>query len=153
MPNQFSLLKLLRQTHLYVGVFIAPAILFFAFTGSLQTFSLHETTPGSAYKPPAWIVTLAQLHKDQTIIVPARKLHPAPANKPIATDKPAAPKPPDAPQKTHLAMKIFFLLVAISLFTSTLTGITMSYKYNRNKFVVTGLLLAGIIIPLILTRF
>ncbi len=50
-------------------------------------------------------------------------------------------------------MKIFFLLVAIGLFTSTLTGIYMSYKFMRNKLVVTGLLAAGILIPLLLLRF
>jgi hypothetical protein len=50
-------------------------------------------------------------------------------------------------------MKIFFLLVAIGLFISTLTGIFMSYRFTRNKLVVTALLLAGIIVPLILLRF
>jgi len=45
--------KLLRMLHLYLGVFAAPALLFFAFTGGLQTFSLHETTRGSSYTPPA----------------------------------------------------------------------------------------------------
>jgi len=50
-------------------------------------------------------------------------------------------------------MKVFFLLVAFGLGWSTLTGITMAYKYNRNKLVVTGLLVAGVIVPLVLTRF
>jgi hypothetical protein len=50
-------------------------------------------------------------------------------------------------------MKIFFLVVAIGLFTSTLTGIYMSYKFMRNKLVVTALLVAGIIIPLLLLPF
>jgi hypothetical protein len=50
-------------------------------------------------------------------------------------------------------MKIFFLLVAIGLFTSTLTGIYMSYKFVRNKLTVTAVLLAGILIPILLLRF
>jgi hypothetical protein len=50
-------------------------------------------------------------------------------------------------------MKIYFLLVTLGLFTSTLTGIYMAYKYNRNKMVVTGLLIAGILIPLFLLKF
>ncbi len=65
-----SLLKSVRLFHLYSGVFLAPALLFFAVTGALQTFSLHETTRGSSYKPPAILVKLAQLHKKQTIVVP-----------------------------------------------------------------------------------
>src|SRR5277367_2615131 len=98
MSSSHTLLKYLRLIHLYIGVFIAPAILFFAFTGALQTFSLHETTRGSDYKPPAWAVTLAQIHKKQTPIVPVRKA-PTP-DKPIdkaASEKPqpntSAPKP------------------------------------------------------------
>src|SRR5580704_13156142 len=75
-----AFLKYTRVTHLYLGVFICPALLFFAFTGALQTFSLHETTRGSNYKPPAWAVMLGQIHKKQTPIVPIKK--PAPAEKP-----------------------------------------------------------------------
>ncbi|MGD0648059.1 MAG: PepSY domain-containing protein [Acidobacteriaceae bacterium] len=152
MTSSHKILKVVRQIHLYIGIFISPAILFFALTGALQTFSLHETTRGSEYKPPTWIVTLAQLHKKQTTTVPVRKQRP-----PDATPKPdkhadAAPSP-EPPQKSHLPMKIFFLLVAIGLFLSTLTGIYMSYKFMRNKLVVTALLIAGILVPLLLLPF
>jgi hypothetical protein len=155
MSSSHKILKVARQVHLYIGIFISPAILFFALTGALQTFSLHETTRGSDYKPPTLIVTLGQLHKKQTTTIPIRKQRPADTRpdspKP---DKPAAAPPsPEPPQKSHLPMKIFFLLVAIGLFTSTLTGVYMSYKFVRNKLVVTALLLAGIVIPLLLLRF
>ena len=50
-------------------------------------------------------------------------------------------------------MKIFFLLVSIGLFTSTLTGLYMSYKFIRNKLLVTALLIAGVLIPLLLLPF
>jgi hypothetical protein len=154
MSNSHATLKLFRQIHLYIGVFIAPALLFFAFTGALQTAGLHEAAPGSTYKPPAWIVTLAQLHKKQTTTVPVRKPRPATdAPKPDKGGAPKAPEAPATPPKNHVAMKAFFLLVALGLFTSTLTGIYMAYKYNRSKLVVTCLLLAGVILPLIFTRF
>jgi len=158
MSSSHQVLKVVRQIHLYIGIFISPALLFFAITGTLQTFSLHETTRGSDYKPPTWIVTLAQLHKKQTTTVPVRKQRP-----PDAAPKPDAPRPdkkanaappsPEPPQKSHLPMKSFFLLVSIGLFTSTLTGLYMSYKFVRNKIVVTALLIAGIIIPLLLLPF
>src|SRR5277367_165959 len=125
MSSSHTVLKYTRLVHLYLGVFIAPALLFFAFTGALQTFSLHETTRGSSYKPPAWAVMLGQIHKKQTPIVPVRKVPPPdkPADKvspvtaesrstPSATSKPL----PDAivPQLHNaLPLKIFFLLVAI----------------------------------------
>ncbi len=50
-------------------------------------------------------------------------------------------------------MKIFFLMVSIGLFVSTLTGLYMSYKYKRNKLVVTGVLAAGVVVPLVLLPF
>ena len=56
-------------------------------------------------------------------------------------------------QKQHLPMKIFFLVVAMGLLTSTVTGIYMSYRYERNKLLVTGTLIAGVMVPLILLRF
>ncbi len=157
MSTSHATLKLFRKIHLYFGIFISPMLLFFAFTGAVQTFSLHETTQGSSYKPPAWLVTLGQIHKKQTSVVPVRKQRPADAPKPAKADASAptpAPKPIDAPpQKSHLPLKIFFLIVAIGLFTSTLTGIYMAYKYNQSKLVVTALLLAGAIIPLLLLPF
>ena len=157
MSTSHATLKLLRKVHLYFGLFISPMLLFFAFTGTVQTFSLHETTQGSSYKPPAWLVTLGQIHKKQTTIVPVHKQRPADTPKSAKADAGSSvgePKPPDAPApKSHLPLKIFFLIVAIGLFTSTLTGIYMAYKYNQSKLVVTGLLLAGAILPVLLLPF
>jgi hypothetical protein len=168
MSSSHTILKYLRLIHLYVGVFVAPALLFFAFTGALQTFSLHETTRGSTYKPPAWAVMLAQIHKKQTPVVPVRKVPPLekPADKaapekdaPEMQQLPKAPAPQsvsaEAPKATHnaLPLKCFFLLVSIGLFVSTLSGLYMSYKYIRNRKLITTILLAGIIVPVLLTVF
>src|SRR5580698_6804890 len=114
MLSPASTLKRVRQLHLYLGVFIAPAVLFFAFTGALQSLNLHEATPGRTYKPAAWIITLAQLHKKQTTIVPIRKPHLEASTK-ADTDKPTHPanSSPEPPRPSHLPMKIFFVLVAI----------------------------------------
>jgi uncharacterized iron-regulated membrane protein len=152
-------LRTCRLIHLYLGVFTAPALLFFAFTGALQTFSLHETTKGSSYTPPAWAMTLAQIHKKQTPVIATKKQPPAPAPKAQdgrghAAEADTAPRNPDgAPtaRKHHsLPLKIFFLVVSISLFLSVLTGIYMSYKYMRNRTAVTVLLLLGAGIPIAL---
>jgi hypothetical protein len=192
MSSSHTLLKYLRLTHLYLGVFVTPALLFFAFTGALQTFSLHETTRGSSYKPPAWAVVLGQIHKKQTPVIPVRKgptqdrpeksadkLSDKPAER--LTDKPtdrptdrpitdksqsaspsvatqsapnASTKPFEAPApKPHnaLPLKIFFLFVSIGLFISTLTGLYMSYKYIRNRILITAILIAGVVVPVLLT--
>ena len=163
MSPKKNTLKYSRLLHLYLGVFAAPAIIFFSITGALQTFSFHETTRGSSYQPPKLFMQLAQLHKKQTLVIPDKK--PQPPAKPSG-DKPAADKPtnpiPSAPRpleappaktKNLLPMKFFFLIVSISLLTSTITGIYMAYKYVRNKTIVTVCLAAGIILPILLTLF
>jgi hypothetical protein len=165
MSASHKFLKIARQIHLYVGVFIAPALLFFALTGGLQVFSLHETTRGSDYKPPAWLVTLAQLHKKQTTTVPVRKARPMDADShqpsPMASASVLganAPAPtqakPDMPRpeaKNPLPLKIFSALVALGLFVSTLIGLYMAYRYTRRPVLVSVLLLAGIVVPIVLT--
>src|SRR5437588_9008942 len=72
--TRVRILKAARDLHLYIGAFISPAILFFAFTGLLQTFSLHENAKDGNYKPPRWVLSVAQLHKKQTLQIPTRKL-------------------------------------------------------------------------------
>jgi len=172
-----AFLRICRLIHLYLGIFTAPALIFFAFTGALQTFSLHETTRGSSYKPPAWAVTLGQIHKKQTPVVPVRRRPMEASGVPevraernvqhsgnargdesratalaTAAPSPAGPAAQQVPagRKHHpLPMKIFFLIVSIGLFLSTVTGIYMSYKYMRNRTVVTAPLILGTVIPLV----
>lgn len=170
MTNTHATLKLFRRFHLYIGIFTAPALLFFALTGALQTFGLHETTQSSNYKPPAWIVVLAQIHKKQTDVVPVRRPRGGSPSTPRVdlrkSDEPfsssGASHPVDIPKdaakseskpKRHIPMKIFFLVVAVGLLTSTLTGLYMAYKYCRSKIMVSSLILAGVIIPLVLLAF
>ena len=158
-------LRLFRKTHLYFGLFISPALLFFAFTGAVQTLSLHEAT-GSSYKPPAVLAELGQLHKKQTTVMSVKKApeggaaHDSGRAEGGHGDRAAAQAgtPQQAvtlagKQKQHLPMKIFFLTVSLGLFTSTLTGIYMSYKYDRNTALVTGVLVAGVVVPLLLVKF
>ena len=161
MSTSHAVLKFLRKVHLYLGIFLSPALLFFAFTGALQTFSLHETTQGSSYKPPAWIATLAQLHKKQTAVVPVHRAKPPADSLDSAAAKPghasspsvASPAPPSVQPKSHLPMKLFFLLVALGLFTSTLTGLYMAWMYQRRKGLVIGVFVAGVVVPLLLLPF
>ena len=176
MSSAHRFLKAARSIHLYLGVFTAPMLLFFAITGGLQTFSLHETTRGSSYKPPAWLASMAQLHKKQTTVMPVRRPRPAEAAAPTAgngsaqtmvssaPDTAAAarvaatPGQPDKntgepPKKNLLPMKIFFALVSLGLLVSVLTGLYMSYRYSRKPRLVSSVLIAGILVPLLLLLF
>lgn len=151
--------KAIRLSHLYLGVFAAPALLFFAFTGALQSFSLHETTRGSSYTPPAWLASAAQLHKKQTIVIPVRRARPAPptvqasvtsASAPSSAQPRSASTAPREPAKNLLPMKIFFALISLSLLLSTLTGIYMGYRCSKSPKLVTGALASGVLVPVLL---
>jgi len=154
-------LKPLRTLHLYFGVFTAPALLFFAFTGALQSVPLHEASRGSDYKPPAWLVSIAHLHKKQTLDAPAKRARPKPAGTGIAADSgradaaaDAASGPVPAPRKHNLVpMKTFFVLVALSLILSTVTGIYMGWRYTRHRRRYGATLAAGVVVPLLLLLF
>src|SRR6185312_15428671 len=109
MRTSHTFLKLMRKLHLYLGVCITPALLFFAFTGALQTFSFHETLRGSPYKRPAWIVTLGQIHKKQTMTITPKKALPpdAEGGKPKA-DKVDKPRQPETAAKSHNPLPLKF---------------------------------------------
>ena len=55
-----------------------------------------------------------------------------------------------AKQKNLIPMKIFFVCIAFSLLTSSLTGLYMSYKFIRNRLLVSVCLAGGIVVPLLL---
>jgi hypothetical protein len=155
-----SPLKFVRQMHRYVGLFFAPTILFFAVTGGLQMFGLHETARGSSYIPPDILVHLSQLHKKGTLSLPPRKVAPPNSAKPdgarpdgakLDGSIPESPKPTQAPAPPNpLPMKIFFAATALALAVSTCIGIIMGWNYARRKSVVLLTFAAGVVIPAIL---
>jgi hypothetical protein len=148
--------KYIRLTHRYLGLFFAPTILFFAITGSLQMFGLHEPGHGRPfYVPPSILVHLAQLHKNATLYVPPRKVAPPISVKPtgakLDAPKPVTPNPISPPPPLNrLPMKIFFAATALALVLSTCTGIVMGWKYARRKWTVLLILTAGVVLPAIL---
>lgn len=155
MPLPHHLLKLIRTIHLYLGVFTAPMLLFLAFTGGVQTFGLHEASRGSSYAPPAWLASMAQLHKKQTLVVVPKRPRPAataastaptPA---VKTSNDAAPAARSA-RRNPLPMKIFFAVVALGLFTSVLSGLYMAWRFSRRPRLFGALLFGGIALPLLL---
>jgi len=161
-PNSMSLthrfLRTTRTVHLYLGVFTAPMLLFFAITGGLQTFSLHETTRGSSYAPPAWLASAAQFHKKQTTVLPSRRRSSSQAT----TGAPPAQAGVEARvlsgvgapvKKNLLPMKTFFALVALGLFISVLSGLYMAWRYSRKPALFGTILGAGIVVPLLLLLF
>ena len=138
----------IRKWHSYIGLFIAPSVLFFSLTGALQVFSLHESH--GDYVPLPLVEKLASVHKDQEFKM-GHHHAPAAAKPGAAASDAPKPKPKaDDDDKTppaQLALKAFFLTVAVSLALSTTFGLWMALKYTRRKGLAWALLVAGAVIP------
>ncbi|RUL80062.1 PepSY domain-containing protein [Dyella choica] len=150
MSASHTFLKLARQLHLYIGVFIAPAVLFFAFTGGLQVFGLHETSRDGDYRPPAWLAVAAQLHKKQTDVLPARRVRPVEGSASRVGAGATQETGPATAIRHPLPLKIFSAFVSLGLFVSTLLGLYMAYRYTRKHVLISMLLAAGTIFPIVL---
>jgi hypothetical protein len=132
----------IRIWHTYLGMILAPSIIFFALTGLLQIFSLHEAHDG--YKPPALIEKLSAVHKDQVFEAKEHDAEPA---------EPADAKP-QAPQRSMLGtyvLKWFFALVALGLGVSTVLGVWMGLKGTVRRRTNLWFLGLGIVLPVVLT--
>lgn len=140
------------QIHACLTALIAPTVLFFAFTGSLQLFSLHEAHAG--YRPPSILEKLARLHKDQRF-APAPRHRPSALQTPVAGDAgdwiaPAvqpAQRSGESSSRSAVAIRWLFLLAAVALMLSTLLGLWMALTQNRQKGLLLMLFLAGYAAP------
>jgi hypothetical protein len=146
---------MIRQWHSYIGMFIAPSVLFFALTGSAQIFNLHEAH--GDYQPAAIIEKLSRVHKDQVFALGEHHdghhapvvQEPAAAPADMATDHPNKPAADEkAPKLSTQLLKWFFLVVAVGLIVTTLFGLWMGLTRLRGKRLAWILFIAGAIIPL-----
>jgi hypothetical protein len=135
-------LALIRQLHVYLSVFIAPSLLFFAGTGALQTFRIPDQKTA-----PALLVKLARVHKDDVFAL--KKAPPAKRPGAATGEKPAKPK--DKPSTTRL--KWFFSLASVAMIVTTLLGLWMAVAYNRNKAMIWLVLIAGAAAPVLILMF
>ncbi len=151
----------MRDIHLYLSMLFAPSLLFFAVTGALQLFNLHEVRPDRSFEPPVLLQELGMVHKDQVFTVPRRRGPPASpqgAGTPTETQPAVAVPPPPAPPPNAdrrsgwqvLALKIFFLLAAIGLIASTCLGIWIGLRPGRNRRPAIGLFVIGAVFPIML---
>ena len=156
--NRANWLKQVRQLHLYLGTFFAPSILFFALTGALQLFGLHEGLPGERYQPPAWVAKLGSIHKDQTIaerrgpppgFAGGRVRPPGPRGEGAKPPQGQVRRPNEGRRESTFtfALKFFFLGTSLGLIFTTLLGIYMAFKFNRSRALVWSLLSIGTAIP------
>jgi hypothetical protein len=142
-----------RKWHSYIGLFVAPSLLFFALTGATQLFNLHEAH--GSYVPAAIVEKLSSVHKDQVFEFGDHHAPPPDAGKPGAGPGPG-PGEQEDDNKTGLStrlLKWFFLLVSICLIFSTSFGIWMGLTQIRRRQTGWLLLVFGALIPLALLLF
>jgi hypothetical protein len=140
----------IRTWHTYLGILIAPSVLFFALTGALQIFSLHEAH--GTYHPLPLVEKLASVHKDQVFALGHHE-EPPPAATPQAggdAHPPAPAEHEDEPAIGTPLLKWFFLVVALGLTTSTLLGLWMGLTHLRHRRIGWWLLAFGVAVPLVL---
>lgn len=142
-------MRRLRQLHLYVGVFFAPAILFFAISGGLQSFRLQQASGWNGAPPPQWMAVMGSVHIDQRL----------PAAEPEKKPGVEAPKPPVDPAKVAerkakaqkaLPMKIFTAALGAALGLATLLGAAIAISMKSTRRVSLVMLAAGAVVPAIL---
>jgi len=114
-------IKVMRNIHLYLGVFFAPLLMFFLISGSWQTFNFCDENKAAGYKPPAIIKSLSAVHTDQRWVDDER----VPSSVPF---------------------KWLVVLMAIGLLVTTILGIVMAFKYTR-PWIVWACLSVGIAVP------
>ena len=146
----------LRRLHQYLGLFFAPTLLLFAFSGAVQTYRLQEAK-GAA----GWMVWMASVHKDQAQPRPPRaggdehgdEHGPPPAAekaKGDAAGKPAAKGPERKGPGRRQGLMLFVGLFGIALFISTLLGIAIALANAATRRTSLAILPAGVVVPLLL---
>ena len=136
----------IRRYHTYLGALIAPSVLFFAATGAVQLFSLHEAQ--GDYVPPPLIEKLSAVHKDQVF---SSKPHKAAKAAPSAREAHDEDHDHDAgPSLKTVILKWTFLAVSVALMVSTGLGLWMAFTTARRKGLVLALLVLGAAAPVLI---
>lgn len=140
----------IRRWHAYLGLLIAPSVLFFSLTGAVQLFNLHEAH--GSYRPSPLIEKLSSVHKDQ-VFEPGH--HGPPAAEAVDGPPPAGASPGPGPHqeddKAELPttlLKSYFLVVALALALSTAFGIWMGITQIRAPRLAWTLLIMGTVLPI-----
>jgi len=112
--------KRLLVAHRFLSLFVAPAMIFFAVSGTFQSYRLHEDRRDGSYRAPQALKAMGDVHK-------AEKL--PPAGRPWF-------------RATQLALAAVFVVTALA-------GIAIGFRMGRPKWPVWAALLAGTALPLV----
>ena len=114
-------MRRLRLLHLYLGCLFAPALIFFAVSGSWQIFRLQDSAKDGSYTAPAVLETLSDIHTNQHL--------------------------PGGKATHRTPFHAFALLAAIGLVTTTLLGVVMAFRFSSGVLAPVLCLLGGVALP------
>lgn len=112
----------LRRVHLYLGCLFAPALIFFAVTGSWQLYRAHDAAKDGSYQPPRAVQALSAIHMNSHL--PGKRA--------------SEPTP----------LRPFWVAAAVGLVMTTVLGVVMAFRFSRGVLAPVLCLLAGVLIPL-----
>jgi hypothetical protein len=146
-------LALLRRWHMWMSVFVAPSLIFFALTGVLQTFRIPDQAGA-----PVIVQKLARVHKDDVFAV--KPPRPKRADAAPGADRragPAAAAPGSAPppakprsKPSTEAAKWFFAFASVLMGVTSAVGLWMALAHGRERRIAWALAVAGTLIPVVI---
>lgn len=143
-------MKNARQIHLFLGTFFAPAIIFFALSGLLQIFGLHESKGKDAAAPIGWIAEMAEIHKNQHLRIDRPRRDAAPDAHDEHEHSPGPRQNAPVSAKPSWALKAFVLLMALGLIGTALIGTYIALQNPRTRRNAWISLVLGIALPIVL---
>lgn len=121
-------MNLLRRLHLYLGCLFAPALIFFALSGTWQLYRLQDSRKDGSYRAPAALEVLSSVHTNTHL--PGKRV------------------------SEFTPLRAFWVAAAAGLVLTTGLGVVMAFRFSRRNWIPAGLLAAGVVLPvLILWRY
>jgi hypothetical protein len=117
-------------------------VMFYALSGALQIFDLHQSHDG--YTAPSLMAAVGRLHKQQVFAPPVPRQSPSGRGEPQGRQKGRASSP-----ATPL-LKWLFFLEALGLAATTALGTWIGLTQAKRRRTILALLTLGIILPLLL---
>ena len=114
-------MRFLRRLHLYLGCLFAPALIFFAITGSWQLYRAHDSTKDRSYIAPQPLQTLSAIHMNSHL--------------------------PGKNAREYTPLRTFSTLAAAGLVVTTLLGVAMAFKFADTTMTPLLCLGAGVLLP------
>ena len=119
-------LRQVRTAHLYLGLFLAPLLIFFSLSGAWQALDLHKSPKDGSYVPPSALVQLSEVHVRQRI----------------------GTQPGSA--RSSEAFKWMAAAAGIAVTVLATLGLVMAVTMSRRRWLTLTLLAVGIALPVVL---